>query len=183
MRRVEYVPWQADRVAGAFERLDDLVEKFSLRTYSQAFHVLKDERFGIKLRHDADEFEHQFVSGVLQGPVTNQRESLARRAADYAINGASSDPNRPPNLFGRQAIDRTGDYRGRWKVELMDGTMHWIDLHCGRNVEAFETETQAPGFSEKVNGDRPEPSGFEYITHLLSYHPPLSTEEEPQCGQ
>ena len=103
---------------------------------SQAFHVLEDEGPGLEFGDDANEIEDKAIARIVQDPLPDQGETLARRTAEDAINGTISDPCGKPDFGTRQPFDRTRDDGGCREVEFVDGTMNGVNFDCRHNIKA-----------------------------------------------
>ena len=98
---VEHPPGHSHRVAGRGELLHDLVEEAAVPPHREALHVLEHEGPGVELGDDADELADQAVARVVERAVADQREALARRAAEHAVDPAPVELGGLGDVFAR----------------------------------------------------------------------------------
>ena len=117
---------------------------------SQSFHILEYEPVRLQFFDDPDEMTHQRVARVIQSPLADQREALARRTTKNAIDGSVSYSGGNPDFRPGQTLDGAGDYsRGR-KIELVDRAMNRVDLDGCHHIESclLEAKAKASGSCE-----------------------------------
>ncbi len=86
-------------IAGFFEGLDELGQKFLVPAYGQALDVLEDESASIQILNKADEVECEFVARIIEDALADKGEALAGGAAKHAIDFAITDARSLPNLI------------------------------------------------------------------------------------
>jgi len=126
------------------------VQKSFVLTDCQTFHILKNEGSCIKLSNDPYEIQDKPVPRIVQDPLSDQREALARRTTKNAIDGSVSYSGGNPDFRPGQTLDGAGDYsRGR-KIELVDRAMNRVDLDGCHHIESclLEAKAKASGSCE-----------------------------------
>jgi hypothetical protein len=98
----------------------------------------------------------QAVSGIIENPVTDEREPLARWTANYHIYRLISDPGPFSNFASGQIAYVGADNLAIREIQFMDNRVYRIVFDGCDDVEPglFESERQAPNAGEEVDGDR-----------------------------
>jgi hypothetical protein len=123
----------------------------------QSLYVFKDEVVCIHLNCQANELQQQSIARIVQRSLSHEREALAGSTAEYNVDTRAPQLCRLANICpGKSRC--IGTNRGAFgEVELMDGTVHRIDLHSRPNLETglLEAERQSSGPCKEVHTDRP----------------------------
>ena len=77
----------------------------------QPFHVLENEGPGVQFCDETEEFAHQAVAGVVENAVADEREALAGRTAEYAIDTLPVQTGRTDNPGPRKLLYRSAAQR------------------------------------------------------------------------
>jgi hypothetical protein len=123
----------------------------------QTFYILEDKIGRLQLGNDPNEVANQSIARIVQCPLPDHREALARSAAKYDIDSASPQSGSGPNFGAGQIGDRSGEDGAMREIELMDRTVNWIDFDSGYDVESslLETEAESPGTGEQIDSNWP----------------------------
>ena len=86
---------------------------------------------------------------------------MARRSAEYNIDGLVAYPRRSANVRASHGLNGVRDDGTIWKVELVGRAMNGVDLDCG-NIEAglLEAKTYTAGSGEKIDPDGSSHTNF-----------------------
>jgi hypothetical protein len=107
-RCVQNLPRELRPIANAPELFNQLFEKEPVFANGKTLNVLENKMRGFQFGNDADELANEAIPGVVQSPVADHGESLARCAPKHDIDPASANPRGLPDLFARQTDDRPG---------------------------------------------------------------------------
>jgi hypothetical protein len=107
-RCIQNLPRELSAIANAPELFNQLFEKEPVFANGQAFNVLENKMRGFQFTNDAGKLANEAISGVVQSPVADHRESLAGRASKHDIHPPPANPRSLPDLFAGQTDDRAG---------------------------------------------------------------------------
>jgi hypothetical protein len=102
---IQYVPRESYTVSRVVKCLLDLVEESFLRTKGEPLYIFEYECLGAEFCNDANEFQHQTISGVGDCAVSDKREALTGRTSKNAVYGAIADPRCNSDLLCRKTFN------------------------------------------------------------------------------
>src|SRR5690606_38255282 len=104
--RVEHLSRRANDIARRFEGNYQLGQERLVAADRQPLDVFEHEASGIEFGHEADKLANQQIAGIVERTVADQREPLARRASEYAIDAPIPDAGALTDVGCRYLSDR-----------------------------------------------------------------------------
>jgi hypothetical protein len=110
---------------------------------SKALYVFENESASFEFGDDTHEFEDEAVTRILQGPMADERETLAGRTAEHAVYLMIADACHAADKVGVYPLHREWNDCCIREIKFVNGAVYGIDLDGGGNVEAGLLEAEA----------------------------------------
>jgi hypothetical protein len=167
LRRVQNLPREPCAVTPTAEFLYEFIQEATMLPDRQAFDVLENKIRSLQFGHDTDEFANQAIPLVIQCPVTDHGEPLARSAAKNDIHTPTAYSCSPPNLVPSETDHRSGQDGATRKIICVNSAVNGVDFHGSHDVEAslLEAQTKASSTRKQIDPDWPwhqYPPAFNY---------------------
>jgi hypothetical protein len=143
-------------VAVRTELVHDFPQEIFVFADRQAANVFKHEIAGMKIDHQAHEMIHKRISGIVEGPLPDHAEPLARRTAKDHIYRGVSDPGHAANVRGVDVRDAATNGCAGGEIELVHGPVDRIVFDGGGYIEAslLKPETHPARAREQIHSKR-----------------------------
>ena len=141
---IENAPRFGDGVPSLLKFRYKEIQELAVVPNCKALHVFEDEVLRVKVCDKSDKLSNELISWIIEHPLSDERETLAR--------GSATDDIYTAHTIFRAAVlhdgicvetdDRLRQRCGSGEVEMMDCGMNGVQLHGRDDVEASLLEPQ-----------------------------------------